>query len=91
MEGISRVESVEDNDVWRELKEQAPTQAAEHIAGIPDFEDMDADTQIATLEAYIETLSNNNDNRFIAKEIARTIEVIRVKAVYENRMQTLAA
>lgn len=90
MEGMSRMESVESTDAWRELREQAPAQAAELIASIPDFEEMDSDTQIATLEAHIETLSHDNDNRFIAKEVARTIEVIRAKAVYENRMQALA-
>ncbi len=90
MEGISRVESVEDNDVWRELREQAPAQAAELIHSIPDFEEMGTETQIATLETHIEALSHDNDNRFLAKEIARTIEIIRAKAVFENRMQALA-
>lgn len=91
MEGMSRMESVESTDAWRELREQAPAQAAELIAGIPDFEDMDTDTQIATLEAHIEALTHENKNRFLAKEIARTIEIIRAKAVFENRMQALAA
>ncbi len=90
MEGMSRSESVE-NDVWRELKEQAPAQAAELIASIPGFEEMNADTQIATLETHIETLANENKNRFLAKEIARTIEIIRAEDVYENRLHALAA
>ncbi len=91
MEGMSRVESVEGVEVWRELREQAPAQAAELIADIPDFEGMDTDTQIAILETHIEALAHENKNRFLAKEIARTIEMIRAKAVFENRMQALAA
>ena len=91
MEGMSQVERVERGDVWRELKEQAPAQAAELIAGIPDFESMDTDTQIATLEAQIEALAHENSNRFIAAEIARTIEIIRTKTVFENRMRALEA
>jgi hypothetical protein len=89
MEGMSQVESVERGDVWRELKEQAPAQAAELIASIPDFESMDADTQIATLEAHIEALARENSNRFLAKEIARTIETIRANVDFANRMRAL--
>ncbi len=91
MEGMSQAESIESTDVWRELREQAPAQAAELIASIPDFEEMNTDTQIATLEAHIETLASENKNRFLAKEIARTIEIIRAESVYENRLHALAA
>ncbi|QQR64642.1 hypothetical protein IPH92_03715 [Candidatus Kaiserbacteria bacterium] len=91
MEGISRVESAENTQMWRELKEQAPEKAKEIIAGISDFETMDADEQCAVLEAHIDKLVDDNKNRYLAKELTRNVLMIRGQNEFDNRMRSLAA
>ena len=92
MEEISCVESVEGIESWRELREQAPAQAAEIIAGISDFENMDPVTQCAILEAQADKLIlDDRRNKYLAREIMRNVEMIRLQNEYDNGMRALTA
>lgn len=92
MEEMSRVvESAESTEMWRELKKQAPEQAIEIIAGISDFESMDADEQCAVLQREIDRLLDDRNNRYLAQELNRNMLLIRERNEHNNRMRSLAA
>ncbi len=71
--GGSSVENIEALDKWRELKTMAPMQAEHEIKNIEGFDDMNVVEQIASLRTLLETLANDNQNRFVAEIIAHRI------------------
>ncbi|MFZ2252562.1 MAG: hypothetical protein WAW13_00140 [Minisyncoccia bacterium] len=90
MEGIQKsTESVEKSRDWRVLIKESPAKAETLIAAIDGFGDMEYSEKITALTALIDTLLEDNDNRYTAREIARQQEILKANMLYERRMAEL--
>lgn len=84
--GFKNTERAEAPSNWRELKEEAPKQAAVRIEEIEGFSEMNAQEQMDALDTLIEELSKNNEHRYVAREISIRREQIRENDRHEKRM-----
>lgn len=90
MEGIPTFEKVIQGADWRERKAEAPKQAEDLIAGIEGFVDMSAVEKKAALGALIDQLADEgNENRFVAREIARQQAILEEEERHQKRMDVL--
>jgi len=86
----SNKENVEELEEWRMLKDEAPHKAEELIAQIEGYADMDLNLKIEALNAKEEELlEGGNENRFIAKEVARQREMLKAQMTYGHTMRSL--
>lgn len=88
MEG-KNFENAENNAEWKKLKDEAPTKATELISKIEGFDSLAYEAQVDALNALLDTLVEDNDNRFVAREVARTLEVIKETERHRIRMGAL--
>lgn len=74
----NKIESSEsERKDWKVLEALSVEQAEQLIATeIPNLESLTEDEQIASLRALEESLTSNNENRFVAKEVARRYRVL---------------
>jgi hypothetical protein len=73
-------------DGWHQLREEAPLQAEALIGAIHGYEDMTAQEQLEELRTLLGRLTHDNDNRFIAEEIAKHIKGLHVTGEYQKVM-----
>jgi len=86
---VNNVERLSD---WRELKAAAPEQAETIFSeGIPNFEQLRADEQIIHLQNLINSLPENNENRFIAYELGKKLGRLIVIQESQRRLAQFAA
>lgn len=82
--------NVEDFSLYKMLRDEAPQKAEELIAQIEGYADMDLDAKIEALIAKEEELiEGGNENRFIAKEVARQCEMLKAEMTFANTMRSL--
>ena len=88
MEGIQKnsAESVEKIKDWRELIKESPAKAKELISGITGFDSMEHSGKITALTELVDTLLEDNNNRYIAGEIARYGEKLQAIEDHNHRM-----
>lgn len=84
-------ENIESPDRWRELKAEAPARAERLISTIGDFNEKTADEKMVELNALIEELSEDNDNRYVARELSLIAARIGEANRHAEEMMRLAA
>lgn len=83
---------VEKTPDWRDLKAAAPDQAERMFAeGISVFEQMTSREQIEHLQELVNSLGDDNDNRFVVEELARKVEGLKLALEYTERLKQLQA
>ncbi len=88
MEGVPNVESFEG---WHTLRDEAPARAQELIGHIEDFERMDKAAQVEALQGIFDSLALNNENRYIAREVARVQALVQEHMRHEQEVHRLTA
>lgn len=83
--------NVESFEEWKKLRDEASARAQELIAGIEGFYVMAREAQVAELQRKIDTLSSDNKNRFLAKEVAREQAKIQEQIRHERELMRIAA
>lgn len=90
MEGFrNNIESVEKVRSWEELRDQAPIEATKLIAAIDGFAAMEYSEKITALIDLIDTLLEDNANRYLVREIVHTQEILKEEERHESRMMEL--
>ena len=79
-------ENIESLNDWWTLRAEAPQKANEIIASIENFGVISPEEQMAALDVYIEALAAHNENRYIARELARFRAVIGEEARHQREM-----
>ncbi len=88
-EVVEAVENVENLSEWRELKDQAPAQAESLIGSINNFSELEIADQVLALHELLGALAEDNQNRYVANEIAKKISVLEITAQYTSSMDNL--
>lgn len=74
---------------WRDLRNEASAQAKYEIKNIEGYELMANEQKFEALQSLLLTLKEDNDNRFLYKELALESEKIEAAMVYERRLEEL--
>lgn len=74
---------------WRELKTEAPAKAQESIQAIDGYAEMELSEQIQALDTLLEELSEDNKNRFVAREVAYDAALLEEEARHQSRLQQI--
>lgn len=90
MEGfLKSAEQREEISNWRELKEQAVAAADARILNIEGFNTMSSEEKVWALDVLLDELSEDNENRYIAREVALRGEQLKEVVRHSVRMAEL--
>jgi hypothetical protein len=88
MEGVSNFESGAESH-WKGLKEQAHERMEQLIGDIAGFDELELSEKILALGELMDKLSENNENRYAAREISLRCEIMKETLRHNVRMQEL--